>query len=399
VRLSSVSPPRRYAALGVIAAFAALIIGLDGLQFAPIKDETHFWPNALQFSQSWIPNLELLRDYGELNTPLPFIVFGWLEKAFGGGIPAARLLNALVGIAIACALVLLGRERDREAILSTLGLMLCPYFFGCSLLLYTDIIACGFVMLGCWFYLRERHLASAIALVFAIASRQYMVAVPAAIAGYELLRALRSRELLRIEWLAPALAASTIFGWLWFFGGPGPPGEVERQGIVTASAWRVLPDHGLYMLACVGLYFVPLELLFFWRIARPRVAPWPVCLAIALVLLVLFALFPPIGNIAYSTDRMGLFDRIVRDVVGSNDFLRVSIFYLAALAACVRFSRYSLPMLVVVVNALLFTKSQIIWDKYTLPLLLVLWLLSANGSYFDADSWRVRVRERNTAGG
>jgi len=44
----------------------------------------------------------------------------------------------------------------------------------------------------------------------------------------------------------------------------------------------------------------------------------------------------------------------------------------------------------VVVNAGLLAKSQIIWDKYALPLLLVLWLLSANGSRFDSASWRVR---------
>ena len=45
---------------------------LNWLAFDPVKDEVHFWATSLEFAQQPLPSFDLLRSYGELNTPLPF---------------------------------------------------------------------------------------------------------------------------------------------------------------------------------------------------------------------------------------------------------------------------------------------------------------------------------------
>ena len=64
-----------------------------------------------------------------------------------------------------------------------------------------------------------------------------------------------------IRWIAPLLAAFTLAGWVVFFGGPAPPGELARQGVATAAPFSLYPQHGLYFLTCVGAYYVIGELI------------------------------------------------------------------------------------------------------------------------------------------
>ena len=58
--------------LGVAAVYGILTMGwLDYLQAPAIWDEKRFWEASLTFSDSLLPSLDDLRNYGELNTPLP----------------------------------------------------------------------------------------------------------------------------------------------------------------------------------------------------------------------------------------------------------------------------------------------------------------------------------------
>jgi len=56
---------------------------MQWLRFPLDCDETHFWRHSLLFSHSPIPDLNTLRDYDELSTPLPFVIFGQIKRIFG----------------------------------------------------------------------------------------------------------------------------------------------------------------------------------------------------------------------------------------------------------------------------------------------------------------------------
>ncbi len=362
-------------ALGYIAVF----IAMDRLRAEPEKDETHYWPTSVLFAEEWIPSVELLRGYGELNTPLPFLLYGWLERACHGGIVAGRVLNSLLSLGIICVIALAGRAPPRVAIPAAVGLLLFPYYVGVSFHLYTDIVAAACVLGGIWLHQRKLPIPGAICFALAIASRQYMLAFPVAIALHELM--LRSREPQRshVAWAAPMLAAVTIVGWLVLFGGLAPTGELARQKISSGSLTQLYPGHALYFLTCVGLYFVPLEWALVRRCWNAKEVMQRRNLIIAGVLLAAFIAFPPLTNPeTYGVPTMGYFDKAAHRVLGDADVLRMAVFYVFALAACVRFDRLTLPALLVCVNALLMMKAHIGWDKYILPLVVVLWFLVAD---------------------
>jgi len=59
------------------------------------------------------------------------------------------------------------------------------------------------------------------------------------------------------------------------------------------------------------------------------------------------------------------------------DFFRMTLFYILALIACLRFFAINLESLLVLSNALMMLKSHVAWDKYLLPLIVILWFLNA----------------------
>ncbi|MEL6454640.1 MAG: hypothetical protein AAFQ40_07985, partial [Cyanobacteria bacterium J06623_5] len=220
--------------LSVTAIYVALLAGLNFLQGPFWADEGAFWRTSLTFSDRLIPTIESISDYNELNTPLPFIVFGFLEYLFGQGIVAGRLLNIVLSIGI---VFVIGWPRKRGhdgRMLCALGLLMCPYYLLFSGRLYTEMIACAFAILGFASYVRDRHLLSCIAFILAISSRQYMLAFPVAIATYEfgglLIQILSPRNSEQFKsqgfqwqhqwrWVAPTVAALSILVWFFLFKG------------------------------------------------------------------------------------------------------------------------------------------------------------------------------------
>ena len=368
---------RRYGPFAALAlVYLVIFLALDGLRFDVRRDEVHFWPTALQFSRSLLPSAELLRSYEELNTPLPFIVWGASEHLFGLGVVGARLLNFALSfgiVAFVTALAMRGPV-SRRGLVPAAGILVFPYFLFVGTHVYTDMLPTALVVLGVVLHLRGRYWWAALLFALAIAGRQYMLAFPAARVAYELLSSRRDGWRPVSAWVAPTLATATIGGWYLFFGGFGPPGEIADQDIVTRDAATLLPRNSLYFLACVGLYFVvPALVLTPMRLAS-RDLRSPAGVAAAGGLLLLFLLFPPVQNENFPIATMGYFDRGLRWLP---DIARIGVFYLFALLALAQLHAHRLGFLLLLVNAALMAKAHIAWDKYVLALLVVLWALEA----------------------
>ena len=375
--------PKKIGAPYVVAFFfllyLVLYLVLDHLRFEVRKDELHFWPTSLSFSNTWVPTLEQLRSYNDLNTPLPFVVFGTLEHLFHQGIWLGRLLN--FGLSFLCVLaIVLGGGASTRSFLCAIALLLCPYYLGTSTHLYTDIIALTLSLAGVSAFFRQRYLLSSLAFVAAISGRQYSVLFPASLflwSAYGSWTQKRPWQEWRV-WSSMALAASSLLGWFLFFGGPGPRDAMNAQFIATTSPLALLPHNAGYSLACVGLYYVIPELVFFpsarerFRQQLSRQWVW----GLVALSLVFFVAFPPLRNPpGYFMPDMGYFDKALRTFLA--DDLRVTVFFFFAALTVIRFGSWSLPAILTFANALLMMKAHVAWDKYTLPLLAVLWWLNA----------------------
>lgn len=361
-------------------AYVAAFVASGGLVLGPTKDEVHFWPVVVRFSET-LPRVSL-SDYRALMTPFVFIWYAGVERVGHGGILVARLINLTVSFAIACA-VGMPRSLSVRSALATLGLLCFPYFLGTSVYMYTDIFAAAFVLGGVESYRRDRHALSGLSFVLAIACRQYMVAFPAALTLWECVRGGARARVVLIQ----SVAAGTLFIWWWIFGGFVPPtGQAVWDPRTTASS-VIRPENALYFLACVGIYFVVVEAMLIHRcrvdhlLSRLRS---PLAVGGTLLVLVLFVVFPPWANVQVrAMATMGFLDKGAHLVLP--DVARIVFFAFLACLAVVRFATVSLETMLLLSNAFLMTKAHIGWDKYALPLLVVLWFAVARG---DADEQR-----------
>ncbi len=368
--------------VAVIIIYTAILWFMLQLPEAGQKDELHFWPTSLRFSEQFPPSIGLLRSYPELSTPLPFVIYGFLEHTFHGGINVGRSLNVVLSLIITLIIGWPRRDQPWRHVLACIGMFCCAYYPGISFHLYTDMPACFFTLLGFLSYCRKHHIISALCFILAISCRQYMVAFPAAIFLHELLRSWRGRSpRLRMSWITQFVAAGSLLGWILFFGGPAPANELTRQNLDQTHFLHLSVDHSLYTLACLGVYFVIAEKILFFRTSlHLRGIPiwhWLVCLVL---LFTLFVFFPPLGNEPpYAIVRMGHLDRLLQIGDYLNVPIRMGIFFILALLVCLRFRRFDLVGWLIIFNVALMMKAHIAWDKYMLPLLIVLWYLKSVG--------------------
>ncbi|MGL5511058.1 MAG: hypothetical protein ACRDB1_15670 [Microcoleaceae cyanobacterium] len=395
IHLNRLQKQRLIFLIGVILLYSIVFVWREYLFSTIWWDEYSFWRTSLKFSKTLIPSLELLTNYKELNTPLPFIIFGASEHLFKGDIWAGRLLNFFLSLIIICIIGLPNRYIGAKRILSAVGLILCPYYLWVSTLLYTDIISSFFGVLGFWFYLRNYQWSSAIAFILAIASRQYMLAFPLAIACFESFAALRDGRPIPKKVLAPAIAALSIIGWFILFKGLAPKVALEKLAPpVQLSLWAIAPNNFIHFLAAIGTYFViPEILLFHYRdwLDLPNLARKIKTfvfekknILIALGLLLFVFIFPPtlVAN--------GALIKIAKSL--PNYHLKMALFYVFALITCWRFNRISIASWILLFYGVIMMKA-FPWDRYALPVIIIFWYLKSMNAldWEKPQDWRTNI--------
>lgn len=356
----------------LLLLYCTILVASRFLQWPAYGDELHFWPSTQELFRDGFPSLARLRDYPELNTPLPFVVFGLADRLTGAGITSGRAVDFILSFTIVLTIAASGRF-ERRAALSIVGLLLFPYFLFTSVYLYTDIIAVLFTVAGGALALSGRHWLAGLCFVLGIASRQYIIAFPIALLAGLGLQALDDRRWSALVWrgLPYGLAALSMVGWYIFFGGAAPRAALTGQSI---TAGHLYPGHGLYFLTTIGAFFVVIEAVLFRRLRIALDAPR---LALVAVVIVGFVLFPPAENVNTITDTMGYLDRAVRLLLP--DSLRLAVFGALAVLTCLRFDPRSTVGLMVYANAVMMAAAHVGWDKYAMPLLAMLWLMQSAG--------------------
>lgn len=368
----------QYLFVGLVSVtYITLFVVTNQLQDPLWADESSFYATSQQFSQQLIPSFDQLKNYDELNTPLPFIIYGQIQYLFNNGVFPGRLLNYILSITI---IFLIGWPKNDKyrflSILASIGFLLYPYFLWFSTRYYTDIIAAFFALLGIVSYRQKLPIFSCFNFILAIASRQYMLAFPLGVAGYELILAIREKKCPSLSFFLPAIAALSILGWFLIFGGLAPSKAIEAHApAVQLSLWSLTPSSGFYALACIGLYYVIPEWLLFKRTLNLKSNLTPAKILIAAILLALCIAFPP-----YLVGK-GVLWKISE--LSFMQWLKPIIFYGLLLITCWRFARFDLSFCLILCHTFIMMKAYP-WDKYALPILMVLWFLKAH-----SDSSRV----------
>jgi hypothetical protein len=374
--------------LGVI--YISIFLYRGNLAFTLFGDEVHFWPTVLLFSKEPIPSAHLLNNYPEVIAPLPFMIAGWVINAFGHSIQYLRILNFGLSFGILMLFLKLSPNPGRFW-LAALGLVLFPYYYFCSTIFYTDIVALTFILMGWVFYIKKLHWASCLFFIAAISSRQYAVVFPAIILCYEIspavFRFISWQESVRWILKKPyliyyAIAGLTLIGWVIFWHGLGPAPEVARQKYNdTVHKLTYNPGFVLYASACLGLYYVLPELLLtrkqqFYAL-EPKQRPWLIGWVILIGLMITFFPAQQMYDGFFVVKNLGFFDRHL-ELIGIKGIAKQLIFGALMLLTILRFAspKSGLAGWIVLLNLILMGKAHIGWDKYLLPTIATLWFIT-----------------------
>jgi hypothetical protein len=366
---------------GVVLVCAATFAFSQGLHLEPEKDEIHFLRSSHGFRGAF--DLEALRDYPELVTPLSLVIWGELDHLTGDGLYYGRLLNLALTFAMVCLVAFCAPDHWPRGALAAVGLLLFPYTLPLAVHLYTDTLMVFAVVAGTVALARSRPLLAWFAFSCAIATRQYAVQIPAALAAVEALGWLRGE---RERWKAVAACAAacaTLLAWIAFFGDLANEAGIEDWvGFYPAPMMHgteFILRQGLYALTGIGAFFVLIEAMLFRCNPVSRELRSARGALLALALAGLFWLDPPVLTTNHPGGPIG---RTMMVFLPTPDFdwARVAIYYVLALLTVGRFAgRIDAGFWLVSAVFLLAMKQQLPWEKYLFPTLAVLWALVSLG--------------------
>ncbi len=381
-----------YITFTIALVYVIVLVARDFLGFPGLyQDENHYLPTAVMFSHEIIPSLDLLKTYNQLNTPLPFILGGWVVRLLGEDVQYLRLMNFLLSFCVLLLFVWYKPGSHGQRWLYLIPLVAMPSFYLCAVHYYTDMTAWLSVLLGVVAYLKQKHFPACVAFAAAVASRQYMLAFPLAIGLFEVLRiwetgkwnirSMAGQLLVDRSWIWYVAAVLSLAPWILLWGGPAPAAIMQEQHYDNAPFYN--PGFVIYVSAIAAFYFVIPETLLQKRwsyfISYPARYPGTFA-AIVLTVVVLLIFFPPLQtyNAYFTWPYLGYLDQLLA-ALKVPGLARNIIFGSLMAITLMRFvnpGKVTLGSLLAAVNILLLGKAQLSWDKYFFPTLMILWFLA-----------------------
>ncbi len=386
-----------YTSFALLAIFIIVFFLKDRFTVELYQDEHHYLPAAVQFSAEPIPSLHLLQTYNELNTPIPFILGGWVLNIFGNDVQNLRLLTALTSFALLMLFVWYSPERTKRFWLCLGGLLIFPNYYLVSVYYYTDIFAMVFTLGGVIAYLRKSHWVGFLSLAAAVCCRQYMLAFPAAILAYEVFKNVKwsANPLVLVKsifsdpaWIWYALAVLAIVPWVVIWHGPAPASVMADQHYDSDKLVNYNFGYLMYASVVVAVYYIIPETLVTRRFPHFLAYPQkhPVMFAGFLAVIAAIVAFFPAKqayNPYFTWPYLGYVDELLMKI-GISGLLKQLVFGALMLVTLVRFvsPRFTLATWIFLLNILLLGKAQLSWDKYSLPMIMVLWFLAMYDEYW-----------------
>lgn len=389
-----------YTSLFLFVLYVIIFFLKENFTVKLYQDEFHYLPTAVFFSHEPIPSIDLLKSYNELNTPVPFILGGWVVHIFGENIQYLRLLTFGVSFLLLMLFVWNSPAGSKRFWLCLIGLMAFPNYYLCSVYYYTDIFAWMFLLGGIIAYIKKNHWAGLILFVAAISCRQYMLAFPAAIVGYELLGVFRISSGIKDfvtklfadkTWVYYTIAFLSIVPWFLLWNGPAPAAVMAEQHYDSDKLVQYNLGYVMYASVCLAVYYVIPEVLITRKtsyfIEYPRKHPRLfVVLLLSIVVIITFFPAKQAYNPYFTWPYLGYVDQLFM-TLHITGLIKQICFGLLMLVTLMRFisPQFNLGSWMFVFNTLLLGKAQLSWDKYSLPLIMALWFLAMFDQYWSLN--------------
>ena len=369
-----------------------------GIRRPAWTDEGHFVETIRSFGNG--VNLDLLKHYHEMSTPLPFAVYALWGKAFGFSLTTLRTCSLLIAFVTFLFSFRLFTSvlRTKVAAYATAFLALNPYVAGSGLFVYTDMLALLSLVVACIAILERRPVMLLLSLAAGLLCRQYLVFFWGAATAFFLLRILSRKREQRDSWMLAAciLAATPLLALVVLWRGLAPDSSLRPAYLDEPATFHVTAAT-LYVIL-LFVYLLPIVAATWREFYRDRRI---LALSFALSWLYWFApVAPSPSTIRNHMDTVGYFHRSLRLAL-SRPVVHVVFFLLlfaalpillSILADCYRRLRaqdFSFPLFLdlTVINFLVVMPwSYLTWEKYFIPLLPTTILLMLLRKFKQRDS-------------
>jgi hypothetical protein len=380
-------------AVAIAAWFMALYV--VGVRREPFGDEPRFIEIVRTFGARL--DLETLRTYPAMNTPLAFLAYAAWGRIAGFEVWQLRLLSPLLAIAT-CVLfdrVLRGYGVRRPVRVMALAVLcLNPYFAGLGVFVFTDMLSLLATVVVIDSVRTGRAWLAGIGVAAGVLTRQYDVFVAIAVAAYGLIARRRA-----FTW-ASAMGVVPVLALMWLWQGLAPDSVYRAELLSDSLSFH--PQWLSLYLAAPGIYAAPLVV---WQLVR-RPPPMRTVLAAigAAGWIPIFPVRPAAIQVAQCCPDTGYVHRAL--LAAGVPFLAPLTFFLSAAAwvatipSTARAVRDPFAWLALAAFLAVMPFSYMPWEKYALPqLLFVVLLLSRSlSSSFSSAPGTPTTAPANAAG-
>jgi len=346
-------------------------------------DENHFTLTIRQFADSSL--LSILYNYEEMSTPLPFMIYAIWGKIFGFELITLRFFTIVIASFFYSITFIFFKSvfTPKKAVLYTIFLSLNPYLIGLSYFVFTDMLSMLFIVITMYAFKKDNNIVMSIGIAGALLCRQYLIFVPITIIVAAAVSFLYTRNKQNSTKLIAAVLGTFPFCLLVLYWSGLSPVNTTRQDYINESMKFHPEALSLYVLL-ITVYMFPVIIM---KIKELYSSIRVVLLSIPISLFILF--FPvmqPVPWIEKKHHIVGFFHKLA----ASSGMLLIEkmIFYVCFLLAIPvlvkivtdfikgirnkQFDLFFIAQLGVFSFMLIMPLSYMLWEKYFIPVIVLL---------------------------
>lgn len=346
-------------------------------------DENHFVETIKQFAG--YPLLSILRNYEEMSTPLPFMLYAVWGKLFGLDLITLRTFTIVIAsFFYICTFIFLKSVfTPKKATLYTIFLSLNPYLLGLSYFVFTDMLSMLFIIITVSAFNKNNLIFLSIGIAGALLCRQYLVFLPMAIIITSAVSFLYTHNKKEIAKLIAAAGGILPLCLLVIYWGGLSPVNVTRLDYINESLKFHPEAVSLYVLL-ITVYMLPVIIAKFKSLySETRTFLWSIP---ASMFIVLFPVMQPVAWIEEKHHIVGFFHKI--PALSGVLLIEKLVFYVCFLFAIPvlyrivsdlvknirnkQFDLFFMAQIAVVSFLMIMPLSYMLWEKYFVPVMLFL---------------------------
>lgn len=311
----------------VIVLFLLVVLGFWGLNRGYWGDESHFVETIRTFSSSTFFNS--IKDYPEVTTPLPYLIYSWWGKLFGLNLPDLRLLTLIISASFFILIFHFFKaclKEEKSALILSVILLINPYMWGLSIFVFTDMITLLFIYLSLFMISKEKVGPGAVILGLAVLSRQYSVIFILAVWLFLLIRLIKEGERKKFFTFTGFSILSLIpyLLLILIWKGLSPPAGINKFIPDTSLHWNT--NTFITYVTFLAIYILPIII-----IAGRELSKYKKLMLPALIVGLLIFLFPVeasgVSRVWNNTETVGLVHKFLLNYLGAG-FFSGAILYL-----------------------------------------------------------------------